>query len=229
MAERLFAQKGLAEASVREIAAKARVNLAAINYHFGSKEGLARAVLTRRIEPLNAERLRLLDKAKACRGALRLEDVLYAFVAPTIRLFRRNPWFMKILGRLSSEASSALRKDFLAQFEHLVQRFAAALACALPGAPAEENFWRMSFLYGAMVQIWCGAEDLENISRGVCRLSDDALLVRRLVDFGAAGLRAGRSFQVGRARLLHAREAPSRAAQSRGARRRSAIARKPGG
>ena len=77
-AERLFADLGFDGASLRKITAKAGVNLAAAHYHFGSKEGLLRAALARRIGPLNEERLKLLDEAESDTGkkVLSIESVL---------------------------------------------------------------------------------------------------------------------------------------------------------
>ena len=77
-AERLFADKGYPATSLRDITNEAGVNLAAVNYHFGSKEALLSAVLDRRIGPVNEKRLELLDAAEAQAGnqPLALETVL---------------------------------------------------------------------------------------------------------------------------------------------------------
>src|SRR5258706_10605789 len=82
-AERLFAARGVEAASLRTIIADAKVNLAAIHYHYHSKDALLDAVLKRRLEPINRERLALLD---ACGERPRLEAVLDAFIAPAVRV-----------------------------------------------------------------------------------------------------------------------------------------------
>ena len=86
-AEQLFAEQGFAPTSLRAITARAGVNLAAVNYHFGSKADLSREVLARRLEPLNRERLRLLDACEAT-GKPPLEGIVAAFVAPALNLNR---------------------------------------------------------------------------------------------------------------------------------------------
>src|SRR6478672_8382007 len=103
VAERLFADQGFAGTSLRGIIADAGVNLAAVHYHFRSKEALLEAVLIRRIGPLNQERLALLDQ---CGISPQLEDVLGALFAPTIRMILSSPEgrvFGKLVGRLHSE------------------------------------------------------------------------------------------------------------------------------
>src|SRR5436190_24366511 len=59
-AESLFMEHGFEATSLRSITAAAAVNLAAVNYHFGSNEELFQAVLTRRLAPMNHDRLTLL-------------------------------------------------------------------------------------------------------------------------------------------------------------------------
>ncbi len=84
-AEALFAEEGIEGASLRAITARAGVNLAAVNYHFQSKEGLVRAVFARRIEPLNRERIALLDRLEGAAAPPTVEGILGAFVGPVIR------------------------------------------------------------------------------------------------------------------------------------------------
>lgn len=191
-AERLFGERGFRATSIRDIAAAARANLGAVNYHFGTKEELTRAVLARRLGPLNGERLRLLDRAESrARGrAVRLEAILDAFITPTIRLFRENRPFMTMLARFHVEPDAEFRRFYIAQFDELIRRFTAALRRALPGVAVSEIFWRMGFVVAAMEQTWMCGDDMEVASGGLCRLDDDRGLVARLIDFGAAGLRA---------------------------------------
>src|SRR6266849_5184700 len=67
-AERLFSDKGLEAVSHRDIALAATVNLAALNYHFGSRQAFIRAVIKRRVEPINAHRLAALARAERQMG-----------------------------------------------------------------------------------------------------------------------------------------------------------------
>jgi AcrR family transcriptional regulator len=190
-AELLFAEKGPDATSVRDIAAAADANLGAMNYHFGTKDELLRAVVARRLRPLNEERLRLLDEAEREGGERgpALEAVLNAFIAPTIHLTREKPAFARLMGRLHLQPDPELRRYFLSIHERLIEKLTSALRRALPAAPIEEVFWRMHFLVGAMIHTWTGCMELEEVTKGVCRFDDEEALIRRLVAFGAAGLR----------------------------------------
>jgi AcrR family transcriptional regulator len=190
-AEALGAARGIRATSVRAVASRARANIAAVNYHFKSKSRLLQAVFARRLGTLNAHRLRLLDGAEAGGRAPSLEQILRAFIAPTILVWRDHPDFMRLCGRLFHEPDPLLHGFFMSQFEEIIRRFKAALTRALPSVPVVELFWRMHFLLGAMVHTWTAHDDLERHSRGLCKVRDHDELIDRLVSFGAAGLRAG--------------------------------------
>src|SRR5206468_11715977 len=87
-AEALFMEHGFEATSLRAITAAASVNLAAVNYHFGSKEELFQAVLTRRLDPMNQERVDLLTRleSEATPHALPCEQILHAMFVPALRL-----------------------------------------------------------------------------------------------------------------------------------------------
>src|SRR5262252_2657033 len=116
-AERLFAERGYGATSLRSIIAAAKVNLAAVHYHFHSKQELLDAVLTRRIEPLNRERIALLDELErsAGDGAPPLEAILSALIEPPLRLSRDPSFatFVKLMGRIYAEGDVPLiRRHF---------------------------------------------------------------------------------------------------------------------
>ena len=150
-AERLFAERGFGATSLRSIIGEAGVNLAAVHYHFHSKEALLDAVLLRRLEPVNRERLGLLDQCEAAagEGPPDLEAVLVALIAPPLRL-RHEPaysTFMKLMGRILAESDlGTIRKHF----GPTIERFTKALQRALPDLPREELLWRAHFSVGCM-------------------------------------------------------------------------------
>lgn len=194
-AERLFAQQGLDATSLRHITAEAGVNLAAVHYHFGSKEALVRAVFARRLGPLNKERLRLLDEceARAGSGGPSLEEVVEAFIAPPLRL-RGEPEqggenFCLLMGQLFSE-SSKWRQIIFAEFGETLSRFPEAFRRALPHLPESELFWRLHFTIGTMVHTLRASEILVHLSQGQCDPADVEGTIRRLKAFVVAGLRA---------------------------------------
>lgn len=193
-AERLFAERGFAGASLRGIVAEAGVNLAAVNYHFGSKEGLIRAVFAWRLEPLNRERLRLLDGCEAGGGGGTLEGILEALIRPALHLSRDERHggvvFMRLLGRTMSEGEGERREMLDGHLAETVQRFTRALQRVLPWLPAEDFYWRLHFTVGAMASAMYDRERPLVHSGGRCDPTDVEGLIRHLVAFSAGGLRA---------------------------------------
>lgn len=192
-AERLFSEQGYAATSLRNIIAEAGVNLAAVHYHFHSKEALLEALILRRSVPANLERLALLGQFEKEAGTSppSLEKVIEAFVAPTLHM-SRDPQsggmvFMKLLGRLHAEGD-VLPRILTSQFGDVFQRFGAALRAALPDLPREELFWRLNLAVGALAQtLRGGPKDLGTVSD----LSfDSETALERLVAFLSAGFRA---------------------------------------
>src|SRR5215467_789468 len=196
VAEQLFAEHGFAGTSLRRIIADAGVNLAAVHYHFRSKESLLEAVIVRRTAPLNEERLALLDKAesRAGRGAASLEEVLLAFMGPPMRLIL-NPSgegriFGKLMGRLHSETNVCFLEIAKKHFKDVSQRFHAALVRAVPDLPVEDLNWRIHFAMGAMAHTLSFWDRLEVASMGRLKPGDPEAMIPRLIGFVAAGFRA---------------------------------------
>lgn len=191
-AEKLFAKKGLKDTSVRDITGEADVHLAAVNYHFRSKDGLIRAVMERRIEPLNRQRLRLLDgfTKKFGRKPVPVEYTLYALLAPGIKMYFERPHFLRVTGQIVSDPDDEVYIIFLQHFEDIFSRFKDAFTVCLPHIEEEEIMWRIHFLIGAMIHTWTNHRGLEHLSGGVCRLRDEEETINKLIAFCAAGLRA---------------------------------------
>lgn len=194
-AERLFAAQGYAATSLRGIIAEAGVNLAAVHYHFHSKEALLEAVILRRSVPANLERLALLDRFEKEAGTdpPALEKVIEAFVAPTLQMSRDpeggSMVFMRLLGRLHAEGD-LLPRILTSQFGDVLQRFGGALRAALPDLPPEELFWRLNLAIGALAQtLRGGSKDLAKISDLSVSFNSETAL-DRLVAFLSAGFRA---------------------------------------
>lgn len=160
-AEILFALNGYHGTPVRDITERAGVNVAAVNYHFGSKENLLFALLDRIIAPINTERLEMLEEASAD-GPPDLEQILTAFLLPDLtslnRLRARNRDLPRFVSRMYSEASPLMRNIVGMQFAEMSEKFGEAFARALPElSPAEISF-RLSCIVGIVVYLFAGVE-----------------------------------------------------------------------
>jgi AcrR family transcriptional regulator len=155
-AERLFGERGFDAVSLRHIIAQAGVNLAAVHYHFGSKEDLLDQVVLRKVGPVNEARLALLDEAenRADGAPVPVESVLRAFLIPTTEVSRQNPEFVKVMGRVVAEGH--IERIAAQHFRPLVGRFVSALEKSLPDLSREEIGWRVYFMFGAISRALCG-------------------------------------------------------------------------
>lgn len=197
VAEALFMEHGFEAASLRSITATAAVNLAAVNYHFGSKEELFQSVLTRRLDPMNQARLELLTalEARAGRRPLSCERIMMALFIPALRLARDRERggkdFLRLLGRAYADPAPFIRRFLSEQYAAMIARFKAAFARALPELPKKELSWRLHFIMGALSYTLAATDALKLIAELSPRESaNDELLLRRLAPFLLAGLKA---------------------------------------
>jgi AcrR family transcriptional regulator len=200
-AERLFGEVGYDAASLRAITAAAGVNIAAVNYHFRSKQELLRSVIERRMHPLNLARLAALDSLEVTGIPPTLEQLIRILVSPVMLLGgQKGPastGFKMLLGRLYSDPSRNVRRLFLQELSEVVRRFSAALRRALPGMPEKELYWRIHFMIGAMAHTLAAASLIEILSEGACDPRDSEGTTERLVAFLLGGLTAPVQRSVG--------------------------------
>jgi len=183
-AERLIAEQGYAATSLRQIIATAKVNLAAIHYHFGSKEDLLDQVVHRKVEGVNRERITRLEQLETDSGGrpLPVDAILEAFFLPTADVAAAHPQFVRVMGRIHSEG--LLPAIVQKHFHPTAKRFLASLRRALPGLPEAEFLWRVHFMVGAMAHTMCGTPIFPGPEE------DFHSRMRRLVTFLSAGFRA---------------------------------------
>jgi AcrR family transcriptional regulator len=184
-AERLIGEQGYAATSMRQIIAAAGVNLAAIHYHFGSKEELLDGVIARHAGPVNERRFELLDRFEAEAGGNppEVELVLEAFLRPMGEVGDGHPEFVRVMGRMMGEGMMpSIVKN---HFQPVIERFVAALGKALPELPHDELAWRIQFMVGAMAHTMCSP----NLPI-VAPESDFKTRLARLVTFLTGGFHA---------------------------------------
>lgn len=194
VAETLFMEQGFEATTLRQITARAGANLAAVNYHYGSKEALIAALFEQRMGWLNRHWLAELDRLEAdAQGRpLRAHQILQAFFGVALRLAADRKGgghdFMRLLGRTYTAPSPFIRELLARQHATAIPRFQAALQAALPAVPAEEVRWRFHFMLGAMSYAIAGNDALNIL--GELDDSNHQALETRLLNFLLAGLRA---------------------------------------
>lgn len=189
-AESLFAQRGFDGASLRQLTSDAGVNLAAVNYHFGSKEKLVEEVFRRRLDALNAQRLAALAKV-AGQPETRLEDVLEAFIRPALDLSHDDSGalFMRVLARAFAEHDDSLRKFLSENYGHVMRQFTAEFARLLPQLSKEELYWRIDLVTGALTHAMSGFGMIQRKS-DVSERTHREQTAAHLIRFATAGLSA---------------------------------------
>lgn len=196
-AEELFSDQGFDRVSVRDITDRAKANVAAVNYHFGSREGLVEQVMARYIDPINEERLARLDvmEKKAGKAAVPLEEVLDAFVRPFATQVRKSELserlFFKLMGRVCGDQAAKLPAGVEAGFVKMLARFQRAFARSLPGMPEEELIWRIHFTVGAMIHTMAHAETLHRFTHGASGDPTMEQILSRFIRYAVAGMREG--------------------------------------
>ncbi len=189
-AENLFADHGFAGASLRRVTSAAGVNLAAVNYHFGSKDKLIEEVFRRRLDQLNTERLHSLERLEN-RADTNLEQVLDAFIAPALALAldsRGGGAFVRVLARAYADQDENLRQFLSENYGHVLKRFAQEFARLLPDLPKEDLYWRLDIVAGALTYAMADF-GLSKRREGVSEAEHREQTRNHLVRFAAAGMR----------------------------------------
>ena len=199
-AERLFMAHGYEGTSMRQITGEAGVNLAAVNYHFGSKESLMQEVFRRRLDWLNEERMRVLNamEAEAAGKPLKPSQIVDGFFGTLLRMAgderRGGMTFLRLLGRTLTEPSEFIRAFLAHEYKEVMDRYKEALFRSLPEVPKAEIVWRFHFMLGATSYAIAGTDALRLLGDWEVEDSDavDSMdrLLPRLMSFLLGGLRA---------------------------------------
>ena len=187
-AEDLFAQFGFSGTSLRQVTSRADVNIAAVNYHFGSQENLVNEVFRRRMDDMSAHRLSALKTALEQHPG-ELEPILAAFVEPALAIAQDRHGgaaFVRVVARAYAEKNDSLRKFLSDHYGHVLREFAKAIAACVPALSKEELYWRLDFLAGALTYAMA---DFGLIKRpnGTAEKAHRERAARELIRFAAAG------------------------------------------
>ena len=196
VAQRLFAENGFDAVSLRHITAEAGVNVAAVNYHFGSKEKLIDAVVERRIAPVNEERLRLLNELEAEHGdqPVPVAEIIRALLGPLMSEVRSTALgeklFHKLMGRCLSDRGFELPESVIGQFQEVIGRFCAAVRKGNPNLSMREVIWRLHFTAGVLIQTLIHSDKVEQITEGRFEPPQAEETFEHMVAFCADGFNA---------------------------------------
>jgi len=195
-AERLFVEHGFDGTSMRMITGAANANLAAVNYHFGSKDALVQEVFRRRLADLNERRIAALDRleAEAAGAPLKPSRIVEAFFGTALELAADTEHggrtFLRLLALTYTEPNAFVRQFLAEEYAEVMDRFLGALFRALPEVPRAEILWRFHFMIGAMAFAIAGLGGLSELFEATPEDDDPARLLPRLMSFLLGGLRA---------------------------------------
>ena len=191
-AERLYADRGFGDVTLRDIVAEAEVNLAAVNYHFGSKDELIAELFVTRSIQTNRERLNQLKAAEEKGGGrASIDEILRALVGPTLRgclgTDREGSTAARFMIRASIESVPPIRRIKNREIDHL-RKFAAAMRRALPGRDEAELYWGLHFALSMAHHTIREKERLAKLSEGKCDLNDVEGIIDRVVSVAVMAL-----------------------------------------
>jgi len=194
--ERLLAEHGFESVSLRDITTAADVNVAAVNYHFGSKEKLFEEVQCRYIEPVNEERLRMLAEKQTGGRNATLREILEAFMHPFFSMVTRSKMseqlFFKLMGRCITDKQGDLPDALLPLFKKVAEAFTSALQQAAPNLAVEPMLWRLHYTFGVMAHTLLHGDALKKLTGGACGDPDIEKQLQWMIDFCHAGFLAGK-------------------------------------
>ncbi len=195
-AEALFAERGFAETSLRTITGAAQVNLAAVNYHFGSKKALIQAVFERFLQPLAAEVEKRLSELEASGEIVTVKSLLQLLADAIYDVHGRNnnraTAFMRLLGLAYTQSQAHLRNYMSDHYGAVFNRFGQKLQVAMGSPSGQDIFWHIHFALGAAIFTLSNFDALRAMNENEAgqRASVD-FIVTRLTAFMAAGLESG--------------------------------------
>lgn len=198
-AEQLFAEKGFESVAVRDVSEAVKMNVASVNYHFGSRAGLLATVILHYATPIHEERLARLETVERKRGGkgVEVEEILAAFIRPLLGNFELRQTaesvFYKLVGRILMDHGESLPRSYKEPFSEVNERFTRAFAKALPEMSAEDLIARFHFIQGALIHLLTQQSLLLQSGKSQPTMEES---LERLISFAAVGLREGVAAEV---------------------------------
>lgn len=194
-AEQLFAERGFAETSLRTITARAKVNLASVNYHFGSKKSLIQDVFDRFLMDYTKDLSENLAKLESNNDSVTTETLLKALVSPLLALEQKRAQsistFMRLLGRAYAETQGHLRRHVTEKYGFVLVRFTLLFQKAYPNLSNDQIFWRLHYTLGSLIFTLAGSDALREIAAAdfdrTMAIED---VIDEMIPFLAAGMKA---------------------------------------
>lgn len=194
-AETLFAEQGFTETTVRQITSRADVNLAAINYHFGSKKGLIQAVAEKFLTPLCAELGSMLEQRKVMESNPSLEELLEMMMRALLLVHRENvnalAVFMRLLELAYMKNQEELRDFLISRYNDKLQPFIQLIRKDAAPMEDDEFFWRLHFLLGSITFTLSNYHTLHAIEKREFHSGAEVEnILHRMIPVLSAGLQA---------------------------------------
>ena len=191
-AEEVFSETGYHGATLKMVAQRAAVTQALINYYFGSKYGLYEAVFLRRAHVIAESRMRRLDELQSGPGPVTAQDIVHAFLAPTIALRETEGGrrFLHLQARLHTEPADISYKLRNQAYDASTRAFVRALAQVCPHLTPKEVNWRMALMIGSYMYAFSDTHRLEELAPGICDPNNTEEIFEQITAFVTGGLMA---------------------------------------
>ena len=195
-AETLFAESGFNATSLRHITQAANVNLASVNYHFGTKKELLKELIRERVSSVNEQRLERLRQCR-CREngkPFQLRPIVEAYVVPMVQAkygrMKRESSSPKLICHIQTEMPAFMEEMHREFFQPVQEKFLEAIREAVPEVDERELFWRFHFAIVLILGAVGQRSRLMLLSRGQCDGEDIEETTRKLIEFICAGITA---------------------------------------
>ncbi len=201
-AEKLFSEASFNRVSLREITTAAGANVAAVNYHFGSKEGLILEVIRRIVEPISDHRMEAVTalEEQYAPEPIPPRELIEAYIRPVVMLLdmtdQRASRLQKLASRCISDPQVGSREEFGELFRREAQRFGKNMMRSLPELEIDEIIWRLHLTMSTVISTIGSQDALTRFSEGRIHSIPPSELLARLVDFTAAGFESPSSFST---------------------------------